>query len=166
MTSWRIGFFRGASYVFCASWTSSRGKGWAWRSRVSLTSKAVIALLQGAFVEHGPPPFLGSDNGPEFIALEVTAWLEKDGSSARYIAPGCAWQNGYQESFHGEMRDGLLDREVFVCVAEARVRLQRKCRRDSRPVQCFVGPSLRRVRPQRGARTNRDCVRAFIGNVS
>jgi putative transposase len=102
---------------------------------MSLTSQAVIALLQGAFVEHGTPQFLRSDNGPEFIALEVKAWLEKNGSSARYIDPGCPWQNGYQESFHGKLRDEFLDREAFVSVAEARVRLQshRRWYNEERP---------------------------------
>ena len=41
-----------------------------------------------------------------------------------YIDPGCPWQNGFQESFHGKVRDELLNREVFVSVAEAKARLE------------------------------------------
>ena len=36
-----------------------------------------------------------------------------------FIDPGCPWQNGFLESFHCNLRDELLDREVFVSVAEA-----------------------------------------------
>jgi putative transposase len=40
------------------------------------------------------------------------------------IDPGCPWQNGFVESFHGKLRDELLDREIFLSVAEAQVRLE------------------------------------------
>lgn len=48
----------------------------------------------------------------------------------QYIDPGCPWQNGFQESFHGKVRDDLLIcddlliREVLVSVAEAQARLE------------------------------------------
>jgi putative transposase len=90
----------------------------------SVTSQTVIVLLQTLFSEQGVPGFLRSDNGPEFIAQEVKGWLQSRGAAPHYIDPGCPWQNGYQESFHGKLRDELLDREVFVSVAEARVRLE------------------------------------------
>ena len=63
-------------------------------------------------------------NGPEFIASEIKVWLQESGSSPHYIDPGCPWQNGFQESFHGKVRDGLLNRELFVSVVEAQVRLE------------------------------------------
>jgi len=36
-----------------------------------------------------------------------------------FIDPGCPWQNGFLESFQYNLRDELLDPEVFVSVAEA-----------------------------------------------
>ncbi|MFN5207358.1 MAG: transposase, partial [Pseudanabaena sp.] len=30
-----------------------------------------------------------------------------------YITPGSPWENGYAESFHGRLRDELLNAEVF-----------------------------------------------------
>lgn len=90
---------------------------------VSLTSRAVIAALRPLFASRGAPSFVRSDNGPEFIAAEVKAWLQENGSAPHYIDPGCPWQNGFTESFHGKLRDELLDREVFVSVAEAQVRI-------------------------------------------
>jgi putative transposase len=65
-----------------------------------------------------------SDNGPEFIATEVKAWLQGSGSAPYYIDPGCPWQNGFVESFHGKLRDEFLSREVFVSVKEAQVRTE------------------------------------------
>ena len=83
---------------------------------VSLTSQAVLAALKPLFAVRGAPYFVRSDNGPEFIAAEVQAWLKDSGSAPHYIAPGCPWQNGFTESFHGKLRDELLDREVSVSV--------------------------------------------------
>lgn len=91
---------------------------------VSLTSRAVIAALARLFAERSIPGFVRSDNGPEFIAAEIKAWLQESGSAPYYIDPGCPWQNGFVESFHGKLRDEFLSREVFVSVQEAQVRAQ------------------------------------------
>ena len=91
---------------------------------VSLTSQAVIAALRPLFLARGVPKFVRSDNGPEFIAADVKAWLQASGSAPHYIDPGCPWQNGVQESFHGKLRDELLDRETFASVPEAQVLLE------------------------------------------
>jgi putative transposase len=90
---------------------------------VSLSSQAVIAALRPLFINRAVPSFVRSDNGSEFIATEVREWLAQSGSAPHYIDPGCPWQTGYTESFHGKLRDELLDREVFASVQEARVRL-------------------------------------------
>ena len=91
---------------------------------VSLTSRAVIAALVPLFASRCTPAFVRSDNGPEFIAAEVQAWLQENGSAPHYIDPGCPWQNGFTESFHGKLRDEFLDREAFASVPEAQVRLE------------------------------------------
>ena len=36
-----------------------------------------------------------------------------------YIAPGSPWENGYNESFNGRLRDELLNGEVFYTLKEA-----------------------------------------------
>lgn len=91
---------------------------------ISLTSQAVITALVPLFASRCTPAFVRSDNGPEFIAEEVKAWLGQNGSAPFYIDKGRPWQNGFVESFHGKLRDELLNREVFASVAEARVRLE------------------------------------------
>ena len=61
----------------------------------------MLALLQEAIARHGPPNYIRSDNGPEFIAKVIQTWLRDDHIKTIYIEPGCPWQNGYAESFNG-----------------------------------------------------------------
>ena len=56
-----------------------------------LNSTDVIDALTDLFILRGPPAFVRSDNGPEFVAKDVRAWIEavgaKTASSSR-AAPG------------------------------------------------------------------------------
>ena len=38
-----------------------------------------------------------------------------------FIEPGSLWENGYNESFNGKLRDELLNGEIFCSLAEAAV---------------------------------------------
>ena len=38
-----------------------------------------------------------------------------------FIEPGSPWENGYNESFNGKLRDELLNGEIFYSLAEAAV---------------------------------------------
>ena len=87
----------------------------------SVTSKGVIAVLEYLFMVRGAPGFIRSDNGPEFIAEAVKKWLADNKVGTLYVEPGSPWENGYIESFHGRLRDELLNRELFYSVSEAKV---------------------------------------------
>ena len=69
----------------------------------------------------GPPEYLRSDNGPEFTAKLVRRWLGRVGVETLFIEPGSPWENGYNESFNGKLRDELLNGEIFYSLAEAAV---------------------------------------------
>ena len=86
-----------------------------------MTAKAVSAVLAGAVRGRGAPAHIRSDNGPEFIAKAVRAWMSGAGLETLYIAPGAPWENGYAESFNGKVRDELLNAEEFGSVLEAKV---------------------------------------------
>jgi len=60
------------------------------------------------FVAHGPPEHIRSDNGPEFTAQIVHDWLGRIGVNTLSIEPASPWENGYNESFNGKLRDELL----------------------------------------------------------
>ena len=55
----------------------------------------------------------------------VRDWLEKLGVKTLYIEPGSPWENGYNESSNGKLRDELLDGEIFYSLAEARYLIER-----------------------------------------
>ena len=76
------------------------------------------------FVKHGPPDHIRSDNGAEFTAHVVREWLGRIGVKTLYIEPGCPWENGYNESFNGKLRDELLNGEIFYSLAEAKVLIE------------------------------------------
>lgn len=81
----------------------------------------IIPVLQQAFRRYGPPEFLRSDNGSEFTAQDIQAWLQRYVVGPTFIPPGQPWQNGFIESFHDKFRDECLDREWFTSLEDARV---------------------------------------------
>ena len=90
-----------------------------------LRSEDVLACLTDLFTRHGPPDHIRSDNGPEFVATAVREWLTKVGVKTLYIEPGSPWENGYNESFNGKLRDELLNTEIFYTLREAQVLIER-----------------------------------------
>jgi transposase InsO family protein len=93
----------------------------ALEARRSFTSGDVIEVLRELVLIRGRPMHIRSDNGPEFIAKAICSWLESARVKTLYIEPGAPWENGYAESFHGRLRDELLDAELFTCLAEAKM---------------------------------------------
>ena len=95
----------------------------------------VLALLQEAIARHGPPKYIRSDNGPEFIAKVIQTWLRDAHIQTIYIEPGCPWQNGYAESFNGRFRAECLNRELLYTLSESRVVFEdwRSYYNDERP---------------------------------
>jgi len=86
---------------------------------------AVIEALADAFILHGVPEYLRSDNGSEFTAKRVKGWLKDTGVTTMFIEPGSPWQNGYVESFNSKMRDEFLNGEIFGNMYEAEVLTKR-----------------------------------------
>ena len=87
-----------------------------------MESADVIRILDAAVAERGTAPdFIRSDNGPEFIAADVQAWILERGFKTLYIAPSSPWENPYSESFNSRFLDEFLNRESFVSLLEAKV---------------------------------------------
>ena len=42
-----------------------------------------------------------------------------------FIEPGSPWENGYNESFNGKLRDELLNGEIFYNLKEAKVMIEK-----------------------------------------
>ena len=87
-----------------------------------LRSDDVLVCLEEQFVQRGVvPEHLRSDNGAEFTATVVRQWLERLGVKTLFITPGSPWENGYNESFNGKLRDEVLNVELFDTLLEAQV---------------------------------------------
>ena len=84
-----------------------------------LTSEDVLERLSDLFVRRGVPNHIRSDNGPEFTAKKVTEWLDRLNVKTLFIEPGSPWENGYNESFNGKLRDELLNNVSFCTLKEA-----------------------------------------------
>jgi len=94
-----------------------------------LNSFDVLEALAKCFMAFGPPAFIRSDNGPEFIAEKLRNWLKDLNVKTLYIEPGSPWENGYVESFNARLRDELLNGEIFYTLYEAKVIIE-KWRRE------------------------------------
>jgi len=89
-----------------------------------LNSTDVVDALLDLFVMHGVPDYIRSDNGSEFTARLVRQWLKKLKVKTLFIEPGSPWENGYNESFNGKLRDELLNGEIFYTLKEAQVLIE------------------------------------------
>ena len=91
--------------------------------RVARRLKAidVIDVLSDLLILREVPGHIRSDNGPEFIAKSVKAWITGVGAKTAYISPGSPWENGYVESFNARLRDELLNGEIFYTLKEAQI---------------------------------------------
>jgi len=90
-----------------------------------LNSQTVLAILADLMVLRGVPDHIRSDNGPEFAAKAVREWIARIGAKTLFIEPGSPWENGYNESFNGKLRDECLNVELFDTLFEAQVLIER-----------------------------------------
>lgn len=152
--------------------------------RVTCKLKAadVIDVLSDLFILRGVPSRICSDNGPEFIAKSVQAWITGVSARTAYMTPGSPWENGDIESFNARLRDELLNGKIFYTLEEAQIVIESWRRHDNgvrpraslgyRPPRlrrCLcrphpVGrlpPSDRLRRPSYPRRANQPSARAF-----
>jgi transposase InsO family protein len=90
-----------------------------------MTAVDVIEAIMEVAKVRGMPNCFRSDNGPEFIAKALQAWLKRAKVSTLYVAPGSPWENGFAESFNARVRDELLEQELFSSLQEARLLARR-----------------------------------------
>ena len=87
----------------------------------SIRSGRVIDVLTRLMSAHGPPAYLRSDSGPEFVSHAILQWLTDAHIETAIIDPGKPWQNGTNESFNGKFRDECLSVEWFRTRREAQI---------------------------------------------
>ena len=89
-----------------------------------IRSGRVIEVLAQRISMHGPPRYLRSDNGPEFVACAILRWVHEAGIEMALIDPGKPWQNGADESFNGTLRDEHWTLQWFRNRIDARVGIE------------------------------------------
>ena len=57
-----------------------------------LSSADAIDVPADLFIARGTPAHVRSDQGPEFVAKAVQAWIAAVGARTAYIAPGSPWE--------------------------------------------------------------------------
>ena len=58
--------------------------------------------------------------GKEFTSRAILKWTNDNRVEWHYIDPGKPQQNGYIESFNGNLRDECLNEEIFDSLTDAR----------------------------------------------
>ena len=85
-------------------------------------ARKVRQVMEELAARHGAPDYIRSDNGPEFIARSLGAWLADAGTRTLFIEPASPWSRGRgMESFHDKFRRECLNREIFYTLGESRV---------------------------------------------
>jgi transposase InsO family protein len=85
----------------------------------SIPSQPVLDVLKWLFATGGIPEHLRSDNGSEFSANKIKAWLKTGGCQTLSIELSHPWENPFIERFIGTLKRECLDRYLFDSVAEA-----------------------------------------------
>lgn len=132
----------------------------------------VLDALYPLFIKHGKPNYPRSDNGPEFIAGDLQAWLKKVGIQLIQIYPGNPWENGYNERFNGTFRREVLNAEWCSTLKQAQDVIT-KWLKEYNHVRPHQAPNMKPPVPETllnrgpaiGARqiTNRQCVVHMCG---
>ncbi len=84
------------------------------RVQRKLNSTDVVDALTDLLILRGPPEFIRSDNGAEFIAKKVRAWIGAVGAKTAFIEPvDRHGRTAIARDFNARFRDELLNAEVF-----------------------------------------------------
>lgn len=77
-------------------------------------SELVLRSIEAAIVTTNTVPVIfHSDQGTEFMAENITGFLEKLGVKISASDKASPWQNGYRESFFGKFKDEIGDINRF-----------------------------------------------------
>jgi putative transposase len=93
----------------------------------SLTGELAARHLECLFLSHGAPRVLRRDRGPEFESRVFQKLLRTWRVQDEPVPKGQPFDNGHVESFHGSLRDELLDAELFHSLGEAQTKVASTC---------------------------------------
>ena len=74
--------------------------------------------MSHAILNRPPPRIIHSDQGSEYASKNYTSLIQSFGTVQSMSAPGCPWENGYQESFYKGFKIDLGDPNRFETLGE------------------------------------------------
>lgn len=77
-----------------------------------------LSALMSALANNPRPEIFHSDNGSEYNSEVFVDALRTIGTIISRSAPGCPWENGYQESFYSQFKVDLGDPSRFKTLGE------------------------------------------------
>lgn len=77
-----------------------------------------LSAFMNAILTNARPEIYHSDNGSEYNAKIFIEALKTVGVKISRSAPGCPWENGYQESFYSQFKVDLGDWSRFKNIGE------------------------------------------------
>lgn len=77
-----------------------------------------LSALMNALHSNSRPSIFHSDNGKQYEAEIFIGALQTIGTRISRSAPGCPWENGYQESFYDKFKIDLGDPSRFSSLGE------------------------------------------------
>ena len=89
-----------------------------WAAMRTHSTPLVLQALFMALSAHPSPAIFHSDNGSEYASKVFMHALTETGMTISRIAPGCPWENGYQESFYAQFKIDLGDPDRFASLGE------------------------------------------------
>ena len=81
-------------------------------------TQLVMNALASAVLHRAPPRIIHSDQGSEYASKDYAALIQKLGIKQSMSAPGCPWENGYQESFYKGFKLDLGDPNRYNTLGE------------------------------------------------
>lgn len=81
-------------------------------------TQLVINALSSAILHRAPPRIIHSDQGSEYASKDYTNLVQSLKIQQSMSAPGCPWENGYQESFYKGFKLDLGDPNRYTTLGE------------------------------------------------
>jgi len=81
-------------------------------------AQLIMNAMSCAVLDRPPPRIIHSDQGSEYASKNYTTFIQTLGITQSMSAPGCPWENGYQESFYKGFKMDLGDPERFDSLGE------------------------------------------------
>lgn len=81
-------------------------------------TQLVMNALLNSILHRPAPRIIHSDQGSEYASKDYTSLVQSLGIGQSMSAPGCPWENGYQESFYKGFKQDLGDPNRFDTLGE------------------------------------------------